>query len=266
MRSYNAEFVEQELERYAHLVTDVDEMGHDLNEDQQKAIVRDDEYNQVIAGVGTGKTLVLTHRIAYLIERGVNPERIVAITLTNEATDEIQDRLEDRFGITDVEVHTIHGFANAIAREARTGRVDVITDHQRTNIVEEVLREKTSEGGTDFARHYRQFLANYQTEVPELGEFESRAAYVEAVSERSYETLAGEEVASQAEKTIADFCSPTTSSIGTRRSPSGQRRPTTRVDTIQTSIFPRTISTSSIGESTRTAMSRRGSRGRVRST
>ncbi|WP_175507137.1 hypothetical protein [Halostagnicola kamekurae] len=45
MRSYNDEFVEQELERYAHLVTDVDEAGHNLNEDQQKAIVRDDEYN-----------------------------------------------------------------------------------------------------------------------------------------------------------------------------------------------------------------------------
>lgn len=45
VRSYNDEFVEQELERYAHLVTDVDEAGHNLNEDQQKAIVRDDEYN-----------------------------------------------------------------------------------------------------------------------------------------------------------------------------------------------------------------------------
>ncbi|WP_092903794.1 UvrD-helicase domain-containing protein [Halostagnicola kamekurae] len=83
-----------------------------------------------MARAGSGKTLLFAHRITYLIECGVDPERIVAITLTNESTAEIQDRLKDRFGIIGVEVRTTHGFANAIAREARTGRVDVVADHR----------------------------------------------------------------------------------------------------------------------------------------
>jgi DNA helicase-4 len=205
IREYNRHFVEKELERYEDLFTDVDEKGNDLNEDQRKAVVRDDKYNQVIAGAGTGKTLTLTHRIAYLIERGVDPDRIAAITLTNNATDEIQTRLEERFDITDVEVDTIHAFANGIAREARSSHADAINKQQRNNIVEEVIREKTTEGSTDFAWHYRQFLANYQTEIPDLDAYDSREEYVRARAEQSYETLVGEEVASQAEKAIADF-------------------------------------------------------------
>jgi len=205
IEEHNADFVQKELVRYEDLFTDVDDEGHDLNEDQRKAVVRDDEYNQVIAGAGTGKTLTLTHRIAYLIERDVEPDQIAAITLTNNATDEIQTRLEERFDITDVEVETIHAFANGIANETRCRHVDAVNDQQRKNIVEEVIREKTTEGSTDFAWHYRQFLANYRTEVPDLDAYDSREEYVRARAERSYETLAGEEVASQAEKTIADF-------------------------------------------------------------
>lgn len=205
IEEYNADFVEKELERYENLFTDVDEEGNDLNEAQRRAIVRNDKYNQVIAGAGTGKTLTLTHRIAYLIERGVEPDRIAAITLTNNATDEIQTRLEERFDVTDVEVNTIHSFANGIAREARSSHADAIDEQQRTNIVEEVISEKTTEGSTDFVWHYRRFLANYRTEVPDLEAYDSREEYVRARAEQSYETLAGEEVASQAEKIIADF-------------------------------------------------------------
>jgi DNA helicase-4 len=205
IEEYNAEFVENELERHEDLFSNVDDEGNDLNEDQRKAVVRDDEYNQVIAGAGTGKTLTLTHRIAYLIERGVEPDRIAAITLTTNATDEIQTRLEERFDITDVEVETIHAFAYGIARETRSSHADVIGNQQRKNIVEEVIREKTTGDSTRFAWHYRQFLANYRTEVPDLDAYDSREEYVATRLVQSYETLAGEEVASQAEKTIADF-------------------------------------------------------------
>lgn len=204
LEGYNAEFVDRQLERHEELFTDVDEEGHDLNHKQRKAIVRNDEYNQVIAGAGTGKTLVLTHRIAYLIERGVDPERIAAITLTNNATDEIEARLADRFDVTDVDVSTIHSFANAIARDATDRYVTTVDQEDRKNFVEETIREDVAGGTTDFAWHYRQFLTNYSADVPDPGDYQSRAAYVRARAERTYETIAGEEVASQAEKAVAD--------------------------------------------------------------
>jgi len=202
---YNESFVERQLEQYENLFTDIDEAGHDLNREQRKAVVRNDEYNQVIAGAGTGKTLVLTHRIAYLIERGVDPDRIAAVTLTRNATDEIQKRLAERFDITDVTVETIHSFANGIARQATDGHRSTIDDRDRRNFVEERIRDKLDGGDPTFARHYRQFLTHYSTETPVPDDHESRTEYVRARAERSYETLAGETVASQAEKAIADF-------------------------------------------------------------
>lgn len=105
----------------------------------------------------------------------------------------------------DVEVETIHAFAYGIARETRSSHADVIDNQQRKNIVEEVIREKTTGDSTRFAWHYRQFLANYRTEIPDLDAYDSREEYVATRLVQSYETLAGEEVASQAEKTIADF-------------------------------------------------------------
>lgn len=202
---YNDEFVQHQLDVYEELfrATDADDYG--LNRAQREAVVTSDCYNQVIAGAGTGKTLTLTHRIAYLITRGVSPHRIAAITLTNKATDEIETRLAERFGITDVDVQTIHSFANQIAQEAAPRHISTIDGSDRQNFVEEILREETQTPDSDFSRHYRQFLTHYRTEGPDPGDCESQAEYVAVRAEQSYRTLADEEVASQAEKAIADF-------------------------------------------------------------
>ena len=69
-----------------------------LNSEQQKAATHKNGPIMVIAGAGSGKTRVLTYRIIYLIEQGVNPFNILSLTFTNKASKEMRNRIEEIVG------------------------------------------------------------------------------------------------------------------------------------------------------------------------
>lgn len=93
-------------------------MLENLNEMQIKAIKHKDGPLLILAGAGSGKTKVLTTRIAYLIkEEGISPENILAITFTNKAAGEMKERIERLVGKTNLLALTFHSFGVRILRE-----------------------------------------------------------------------------------------------------------------------------------------------------
>ena len=90
-----------------------------LNDMQKKAVFQVEGPLLILAGAGSGKTGVLTHRIAYLIEEcGVNPWNIMAITFTNKAAAEMRERVDNivGFGSESIWVSTFHSSCVRILR------------------------------------------------------------------------------------------------------------------------------------------------------
>ncbi len=137
----------------------------ELNEAQRKAVREGDGPVLVLAGAGSGKTRVIAHRIAYLIqERGIHPRHIVALTFTNKAAREMRDRVSGLLGggTHEVWLGTFHSFCTFILRReieavGFTGNFTIYDEKDQLALIKAVMKDAMQEvSGTDPQRvHHR---------------------------------------------------------------------------------------------------------------
>ncbi len=113
------EYVLQPFRAPVHLQIDY---ARELNEQQYAAVTAPPGPSLVIAGAGSGKTRTLTYRVAYLLEQGIAPERVLLLTFTNKAAKEMMRRVADLLGqeLADLWGGTFHSIGNRVLRQHAT--------------------------------------------------------------------------------------------------------------------------------------------------
>ena len=127
-----------------------DKLLNGLNPEQQRAVKLTDGPLLIMAGAGSGKTRVLTHRIAYLmVEKYVNPYNILAITFTNKAAREMRERIQKMMGGTadQVWISTFHSMCVRILRRDidRLGfnrNFTILDTSDQLSVIKQILKDK----------------------------------------------------------------------------------------------------------------------------
>ena len=119
-----------------------------LNDPQREAVMHGDGPLMIIAGAGSGKTRVLTYRIAYLIENGIDPFRILSLTFTNKAAGEMRSRIEKVVGTEarNIWMGTFHSvFAKILRIEAKaigyTSNFSIYDTDDSKSLLRSIIKE-----------------------------------------------------------------------------------------------------------------------------
>ena len=155
-----------------------------LNDEQKDGVFTTEGPVLILAGAGSGKTRVLTHRVAYLIEEcGVNPYNIMAITFTNKAAGEMRERIDDMvgYGSESIWVATFHSTCVRILRRYidRLGYSTNFTiydaDDQKT-LMKEICKRLQIDTKIHKEKTFLNVISSAKDELVDPIEFATRAA------------------------------------------------------------------------------------------
>ncbi len=167
-----------------------------LNREQKEAVLQTEGPLLLLAGAGSGKTRVLTHRIAYMIdEMGINPWNILAITFTNKAAQEMRERVDNivGFGADQVWVATFHATCMRILRRHidrlgfDTNFTIYDTDDQKT-VMKGVCKRLNIDTKTYKEKSLLNAISSAKDELVDVREYEIKAMgdYHKQVIGRAY--------------------------------------------------------------------------------
>src|SRR6056297_1423708 len=151
---------------------DVSHLLDDLNDAQRQAVTLDDRDCLVLAGAGSGKTRVLVHRIAWLIQvEHVSPMAIMAVTFTNKAAGEMRGRVEELLNIPSAGlwIGTFHGICHRLLRlhAEEVGLPDtfqILDSDDQYRLIRRVIRDAEIDEGEFPARQMQSFINHHKEE------------------------------------------------------------------------------------------------------
>ena len=163
-----------------------------LNDKQKEAVMADDGPVLILAGAGSGKTSVLTTKIAYLIEeKCVNPKNILAITFTNKAAREMKERIIKMVGSKayDMQISTFHSFGLRIIKEnyERLGyekNFTIIDSDDSLTLIKKIMKELNIDTTRCNPKFIKNNISSCKNEMMTPSRYKSLA--VDEVGETTY--------------------------------------------------------------------------------
>lgn len=170
---------------------------NDLNERQQQAVKHTDGPLLIVAGAGSGKTRVLTYRIAYLIQQGkAHPGEILALTFTNKAAREMKDRIRKLIGdeAQKLWMGTFHSVFSKILRfEAEkigfTSNYSIYDTDDSQNAIKQILRENNYDPKEIQPRTIHRRISDAKNQLILPGQYQERFVHstLDDITARMYE-------------------------------------------------------------------------------
>lgn len=187
--AHNTAYVDRVLERdkvyFDNILKQIDP-NIQLDEEQRRAVITDDDYCLLVAGAGAGKTTTMAAKVKYLVERKhIDPSEIIVISYTNKAIGELRDRINKGLGIP-AKICTFHAFAYDIVRQFSTEPPEINFSSQQ--IIFDML-EKTIFHNKQLMRNLVLFLGYYFDLSEDVFQFSDLNQYHLYKSAQEFETL-----------------------------------------------------------------------------
>ena len=190
IEQHNEEFIKQSLieDKYYldNILKDVDPVIN-LDEDQRRVILTDEDYCLVVAGAGAGKTTTVAAKVKYLVEkRNVEPSQILVISFTNKAVQELKEKINKDLNL-DCPIATFHSTGNAILRKQNPEKLNIVESSQLYKVIQNYFKTSIlkNEG---LINNLIMFFASYfdaPYEGKEINEFFNKVAKSNFVTMRS---------------------------------------------------------------------------------
>ena len=153
-----------------------------LNPEQRDAVMHDDGPLLIFAGAGSGKTRVITFRIARLLAKGVPPHRILAVTFTNKAAREMRERVEQLHGVVprSMWIGTFHSLCSRLLRiEGANIGIDpnfvIYDDSDQLSLIREIFKQKNIDDKSIQARAVLSTISNAKEQMKDPVAFDREA-------------------------------------------------------------------------------------------
>lgn len=187
--AHNSAYVERTLAReqqyFDNILKEIDP-AIQLDDEQRRAVITDDDYCLLVAGAGAGKTTTMAAKVKYLVERKhINPDEIIVISYTNKAIGELKERINKGLGIP-AKICTFHAFAFEIVKRFSAEPPEV--NYSSYKIIADIL-ERAIFHDKQLMCNLVLFLGYYFDLTEDVFKFENLNQYHLYKAAQDYETM-----------------------------------------------------------------------------